>query len=252
MVEVMYTKEDLIALFRKFGIHKGMIVLVEASGSMQNYIAGGEQMVIEVLKELLGSQGCIIAPSFTFETLDPATQGDFRFDYSSWNEVRESLFGFDKRLSQSRNLFANQLMLNPGSERSNHAVYSFVIHGKFDSKTIRQSANYPVSFDSVFKPMLYRDTGILCFDKSPLSSSIFYALTRNTPYEESIVLRAYKQKGKEKEVQTFLMNNPLEFKIRQFLKNKEKIHYADLGNHDISCFALDMRSDNKDAVFFKN
>lgn len=48
------------------------------------------------------------------------------------------------------------------------------------------------------------------------------------------------------------MNNPLEFKIRQFLKNKEKIHYADLGNHDISCFALDMRSDNKDAVFFKN
>ena len=100
--------------------------------------------------------------------------------------------------------------------------------------------------------MLSRDTGILCFDKSPLSSSIFYALTRNTPYEESIILRAYKQKGKEKEVQTFLMNKPLEFKIRQFLMNKEKIHYADLGNHDISCFALDMRSDNKDAVFFKN
>ena len=62
MVKSMLTRENLLKIFKSFGIQKGMLVLVETNGSLESYIAGGEQMVIEVLKEMLGNQGCIIAP----------------------------------------------------------------------------------------------------------------------------------------------------------------------------------------------
>ncbi|WP_305154566.1 hypothetical protein [uncultured Dubosiella sp.] len=62
----MLTRENLLKIFKSFGIQKGMLVLVETNGSLESYIAGGEQMVIEVLKEMLGNQGCIIAYIFIF------------------------------------------------------------------------------------------------------------------------------------------------------------------------------------------
>ncbi len=238
MVKSMLTRENLLKIFKSFGIQKGMLVLVETNGSLESYIAGGEQMVIEVLKEMLGNQGCIIAPSFTFDTLDPSTEGIYRYEYPCWEEIRESILGFDKKISQSQDSFANQMLRNPESARSSHPVYSFVFLGRHEESWLKQKNNYPISLDSVFEGLKNKKLGVLSFDKSLMENCVFYALCRKKEDEEVFMLRAYKKRGREKEVHTFLMNQPSFSKIQAVLNEKEIRKEAGEG-YEISYFALD-------------
>ncbi len=243
-MEMMLTKEDLLKLFKKNGIQKGMVVMVESKGMMTNYIAGGEQMVIEVLKELIGSQGCILAPSFTFDTLDPATDGEYHYDYSLWEEVRNSTIGYDKKISQSNDGFANQLLRNPESGRSTHPVYSFVMLGRYDQKQLRQGMNFPISLHDVLSPLAERKSCLIVFDGQIEKSCFFHALAQQSDQQDVFVQRAYKKHGKEKEIHTFLMNRPHTGLIRRFL-NGSNLNSFEIQDHDIEFCSFDMRHDKR-------
>lgn len=243
-MEMMLTKEDLLKLFKKNGIQKGMVVMVESKGSMSNYIAGGEQMIIEVLKELIGSQGCIIAPSFTFDTLDPATDGKYHYEYSLWEEVRNSMIGFDKKISQSNDRFANQLLRNPESERSVHPVYSFVMLGRCTKNLWKQGMNFPISFHDVLNPLTERKSCLIMCDGEIAKSCFFHALAQQSGQQDVFVQRAYKKRGKEKEIHTFLMNRPHMGLIRQFL-NGSHLSSFEIQDHEIEFCSFDMRRDKK-------
>ena len=79
---------------------------------------------------------------------------------------------------------------------------------------------------------------MLSFDKSLMENCVFYALCRKKEDEEVFMLRAYKKRGREKEVHTFLMNQPSFSKIQAVLNEKEICKEAGEG-YEISYFALD-------------
>ena len=70
--QFIYTKKDLIRIFRKIGIDKGMNLIVHSSLSSLGYVVNGANDVIDALLETIGKDGTLMMPSHTGDKTDPA------------------------------------------------------------------------------------------------------------------------------------------------------------------------------------
>jgi aminoglycoside 3-N-acetyltransferase len=127
----MITKNDLISDLKKLGLSQNDVVLVHSSFKSFGGVVGGPQTVIDAILELLGKEGTLIVPTF------------------SWDFCNK--IPFDVRHSPSKQgIISEMVRQNPISKRILHPIYSFSIIGKLSKKL--SNLKYESSFgrDSLF------------------------------------------------------------------------------------------------------
>ncbi len=130
--ETVSSKQEIFRQLEALGIQKGMVLLVHANLERLGYIVGGAQALIEALMEIVGYDGTLVVPTFTFELLDPACRNT-KVAIDCWKDIRSFALPFDKKLTppDENNTFAMQFLRNEGVMRSYHPVYSFSAWGKY-------------------------------------------------------------------------------------------------------------------------
>lgn len=245
------TKEDLIVLLKKLGIKKGSHVLVETSEEMFSSIAGGSQTLIEALKDCVGNQGCLIVPTFSYETLDPASDCFVKYPYELWGAIRESLNGFDLKLSSAATAFGNQILRNPKVVRTKHPVYSFAYLGKTEESYLRQSMNDPISFHHVLSAFKKRNAIVLCIDYPIEESCILHAFAQYFNQGLAVIERAYIRSNNGNEAKTYLSNRVL-YSFSNRIVRKLKKRSQKTNAYDFDSYELETSLEAMDAIFFKS
>lgn len=132
LISDVVAKNDLISMFKRMRIIKGMILYVQSDLETFSYVNGGCQTLVEALQEVVGFEGSIVTPSFSENLVDPACDMDYLFERDVFDEIRASKPAFHKKKTRSEcGDFSNQLMRNDGVFRSNHPTHSFVAWGKY-------------------------------------------------------------------------------------------------------------------------
>ena len=62
-------KSDFIDLFKSLGIGNGSLICLQANLSKWNSVIGGYQCLLDALFEVIGKEGCVMIPSFSYSTL---------------------------------------------------------------------------------------------------------------------------------------------------------------------------------------
>ncbi len=132
--QVIITKKQMLEHLKSLGIVRGMVLLLQCDLNKLGYIAGGAQMVIDCLMELIGYDGTLVVATFTPYMCDPSNR-EIKINRNLWKEVRDSMSAFHKKTSLPKDEFARQFMVNEGVVRSYHPLYSFAAWGKY-AKTI--------------------------------------------------------------------------------------------------------------------
>ncbi len=247
----IYTKEDLVALFEELNIKKGTPVFVESDLNSFSSIAGGEQTLIEALKETIGSQGCLIMPSFSFSTLDPATHCFTRYPYSLWSSIRESMNGYNAKITASNTVLSDLLLRYPGVYRTSHPVYSFIYYGKYKKEWTEQSMNDPISLNHVLQCFRSREARLLLFDMAFEDSCLSNAFAHEFEQEVTIIERAYLDHKKQRLPRTFLIGKTRQSFIHKFRKHFKK-RERQLNDHTIASYALETSFESLAAIFSKS
>ncbi|MEG0265087.1 MAG: AAC(3) family N-acetyltransferase [Erysipelotrichaceae bacterium] len=133
MIEDVVTRKDIKRQLEAMGIQKGMLLLVQGNALDLGYISGGSQAMIDAIMDCVGYEGTIVMPSFTLDLVDPACMSKNHIDKESWEDVRESSYPFNKKLSKPTDCdeLVLQFMRNDGIVRSYHPNYSFLAWGKY-------------------------------------------------------------------------------------------------------------------------
>lgn len=132
LIQDVITKNDLVSMFKRMGIYKGMILYVQSDLEKCAYVNGGPQIIIDALIECVGYEGTIVTPSFTLSSVDPACDRTYLFERDVFEEIRESKPAFHKKRTPSEcGEFSRQLMCNEGVYRSNHPTHSILAWGKY-------------------------------------------------------------------------------------------------------------------------
>lgn len=174
------TETDFINTFKKLGIEKGSVVLLQGDLSAYEYVVNQEQAVIDALMKLVTNEGCILMPTFTLNCLDPASYETKDVMYEDWSLVREYHMGFDPQLTTCSKYtrLAEQFLKNPGVKRTDHPVYSFAFWGTYDEKCLEQPLHLPISFGRVLRDFVSRDSYNLLLNETIENSLLFPALAK--------------------------------------------------------------------------
>ncbi len=108
----MFSKQDLVADFKKIGLRAGDLVCVHSSYKSIGPVDGGANTVIDALIETVGPKGTLMFPAFTFYLLE---QDAPVFDF----EKSPSCVGFLSELFRTE--YAEQ--------RSVHVSHSYSVRG---------------------------------------------------------------------------------------------------------------------------
>lgn len=110
-------KKDLVEAVRGTGLTEGSVVCVHSSLSHFGHVKGGAQAVIDALVETVGSEGCLVMPTFSMA--------------GSMNAYVDSGVIFDVRNSPSRvGAITESFRKCPGVIRSSHPTHSVAAWGR--------------------------------------------------------------------------------------------------------------------------
>lgn len=133
---------ELVSLLRQLGLCSGDRVLIHSNFSSLGLVPEGPAGLLDALNEVLGSEGTLIVPAFTFSFCR--------------NEV------FNPRTSvATTGVFANLVLSQPSRYRTVHPNHSFVALGVDADKVVEFRS--PTSFGkgSSFESMLEHDVKVL-------------------------------------------------------------------------------------------
>lgn len=189
----MYTKEQLKQALLKIGIENGDILMVHSSYKSLGGIEGGAKAVIEALSEVLGENGTLLMPAFTF------------------NEVtfENPVFDYEKSPNCVGYLGEYFRTAVDGVLRSVHATHSVCALGKKAKELINEHENdkTPVGKNSPITKLADLGGKILMLGCSPDHLTIMhgveetaepdYLLDHENPIEYILVLsdKTVKQKA---------------------------------------------------------
>ncbi len=113
----MINLTELISGFKELGLENGDVLLVHSSYRSFGGVEGGPQTVIDALLDVIGTEGTLIVPTFTFKFCD-----DF-------NEKGEGFFDVQNTASEMGYL-TELVRKMPGAKRTADPIYSVAIYGK--------------------------------------------------------------------------------------------------------------------------
>ncbi len=238
MNEDLITKQDIKRVIQSFGITAGDVVCLQADFSKHENILNSTQALIEGVQEIVTEEGCIFIPSFTFETLDPATRDNERYEYKDWKLIREEMLGFQSKYTISQVYKDLNSQFNSYKvTRSNHPVYSFTYWGNFQKEIIKQQLNYPISFANSLKAFMKgRAFNILVAEKKE-NSILIPAIAQTMNLGISEIQRAYSTRNHKNTVSTYL-NLKVEEKECKDILNMCAIQKQTLNGMEIYCISI--------------
>lgn len=204
-MNTILTKEDFIDLFHELDIKKGDLVCLQANLAKFHRVVNGYQTVFDALFEVIGEQGCIMMPSFSYMSLDPACQ-DIYYEYEDWNRIRNEMNGYTISLSGS-DIYsdcASQFMRNKEVFRSNHPVYNFLFKGNYSMDWLKQPMNYPISFSHVLKGFVQRRACNVVIGDELENSILLPAIAKTINKGHTCAQRAYIHSNKKTIKKTYL------------------------------------------------
>ncbi|MFI1988314.1 aminoglycoside N(3)-acetyltransferase [Actinoplanes sp. NPDC020271] len=124
------TRQTIAAALRALGVPRGGVLLVHSSLSSIGWVSGGSVAVVQALLDVLGPDGTLVVPSLTTPNRDPS-RWDPPPPESWWQDIRDSLPGFDPAITPSSNVgvITEQVRTWPGAVRSVHPQTSFAALG---------------------------------------------------------------------------------------------------------------------------
>lgn len=136
--------EELTQGFRRVGLQEGRALMLHASLHTLGSVEGGAAMVLHRLLGVIGKQGTLMMPTFTYVTTHGNYHENEKGDYTKpgcWCEGNEnrhipfiSELQPDKRIGE----IAHRLCSWPASRRSRHPSYSFVAVGRNSDECVRE------------------------------------------------------------------------------------------------------------------
>ncbi|WP_308169951.1 aminoglycoside N(3)-acetyltransferase [Acrocarpospora catenulata] len=132
--EVVHTRATLARDLRRIGLPRGGIVLVHSSLSEVGTVAGGPAAVIAAVRDVLGPEGTLVAPTFTehnslssnayLEAVQGMTPAE-----KMWYHAQMPPFDRETMPSRGMGQIPEQLRMTPGAIRSDHPQTSFAALG---------------------------------------------------------------------------------------------------------------------------
>jgi len=122
----MVTTEQIEADLQALGLKHGDIVMMHAAMSKIGRVEGGPQAVLEAILEVLGPDGTLMVPTFSYSY-----------------DKRDVAEAFDKRTTPSCNngVLADTLWKRPDAYRSDHAAYSVAAVG---ARAAEMTQDHPI------------------------------------------------------------------------------------------------------------
>lgn len=138
----MLTKSDLINFFVAMDVNVGKTVLVHSSYKSFGVVEGGPQSIIDVLLELVGSNGTLLFPTFNF---------------TSWTE--NHYFDIFHSVSQM-GILTEMARYDRQFKRTKHPIYSFVVAGSQQNEFCDIDSENCFGEGSVFD-LLYQNNALM-------------------------------------------------------------------------------------------
>jgi aminoglycoside 3-N-acetyltransferase len=125
------TKQDLIDVFGRLGLRRGMEVMFHSSLKSLGFVVNGPLDVIDALMEVVGEEGTLLMPSHTGQLTDPQGWKNPPISPEFVETVRQCMHPFDPRITPIRNrgVIPQTFLTYPGVKRSSHPLNSVIAKG---------------------------------------------------------------------------------------------------------------------------
>lgn len=122
-------REGLVRDLRRLGLEPGATVMVHTSLRSLGWVAGGEQAVLEALRDAVGPDGTLVMPTQSWQLCDPEFLDEAPREW--WPSIREHLPVYDPEVTPTRTMGAVAELFRtiPGSVRSSHPHRSITANG---------------------------------------------------------------------------------------------------------------------------
>lgn len=162
----MWTEAQLVEDLKELGLPEGATVLVHASMRAIGPIEGGAETLIRAFRQVLGTNGTLLVPTFTLDQSDPA---QWRYPPSTPEELerlRAAIPVFDPETTPADigviGVFPELVRRQPDALRSAHPLVSFAALGA-SAAFLTQNApfHYPLGSESPLARLHQLDGWIL-------------------------------------------------------------------------------------------
>lgn len=132
-----YSRDELVADFQSIGLKSGDHVAVSVSYGEMGNIEGGPSTVLNSLLEVLGEEGTLMMPTYSYSSEPTRLSREFVFD----PDTSISYTGYITEL----------LRLHPGSVRSRHPISSIASIGKYADYLIHGHDEHTIGLFPYFR-----------------------------------------------------------------------------------------------------
>ncbi len=167
-LQARVTREDIVSGLRNLGVQTGEVILVHSSLRHFGYLEGGPEMVIEALLEVVGAEGTLALPGFSFQLKDlPSPVFDVR-NTPVWASKLYEAF-----------------RTRPGVLRSHHVTHSVCALGARERELTGEHSQGPCGPESPFRKIVEWGGKIVLMGVSHNANTTFHAVEE----QEGAVLR---------------------------------------------------------------
>lgn len=125
------TRTDLVSGLTALGLAPGSAIMVHTALSRLGWVVGGEQTVIDALRDAVGPAGTLVMPAQSWQLCDPAVLADPAVPTSWYPAIRAALPAYDPARTPTRTMGAVAELFRtlPGARRSDHPQRSVAALG---------------------------------------------------------------------------------------------------------------------------
>jgi aminoglycoside 3-N-acetyltransferase len=98
------SRPSIAADLEPLGVPPGAVVLVHASLSSIGWVVGGEQALLQALRDAIGAAGTLVMPTQSWQLCDPAYLNDPSIPRSRWQTIRDELPPYDLAATPTRTM----------------------------------------------------------------------------------------------------------------------------------------------------
>ena len=168
-------RELLAADLGRLGVEQGTTVMVHASLTSLGWVVGGEQAVLEALRDAVGPEGTLVMPTQSWQLCDPAFLGQTPEEW--WPTIRARLPVYDPRRSPTRTMGAVAELFRtlPGTLRSSHPHRSVAANGPMAGAiTAVHDLDCPSGERSPLRALYDADGYVLLLGTSPAKTTVLH------------------------------------------------------------------------------
>ncbi len=160
-------KQKLVVSFRELGLSKGDVLLVHSAYKSFGGVEGGPQTVIDALLEVLGGEGTLVVPTFTFAFCE------------QFNNTGKGYFDLDNTPSET-GILTEFVRKMPGAKRNLHPIHSFAAYGKLADELSSASDKSSFGKETVLAKLHKLDAKIMMIGVSYFDCMVFFRYVEQT------------------------------------------------------------------------